>query len=252
PVTVGRSEKMSKSRKNVVDPENIIANYGADTARLFMLSDSPPDRDLDWTDAGVDGAFRYLNRLYRMVDEPSPGLPPAGAPMPQGIDGRALEVRRIVHKTIHAVGDDIEKFHFNRAVARIREMSNALTELAPLADGNPAAGWVLREGLETLLILINPMTPHIAEELWQRLGHRGMIARQPWPKADPALIVDDTVNVAVQVNGKLRGTAALPKGVAQKDAEAAALAIPTVAQAMGGKTPRRIVFVPDKIVNIVV
>ncbi len=251
PVEIGRIEKMSKSKKNVVDPENIIENYGADTARLFMLSDSPPDRDLEWTDAGVEGAWRYLNRLYRMVAEPPLPLPPKGAPMPNDFGPRALAARKATHRTIVGVGDDIERFHFNKAVARIRELTNALDELKE-GGREPGAAWAYREGIETAVRLIGTMAPHLAEELWEMLGHKETLAKTAWPEADRALTVEDTVKVAVQVNGKLRGTVELARGAAKDEAEKAALALPNVTAAMNGKAPKRVIVVPDRIVNVVV
>jgi len=247
-VTAGRSEKMSKSKKNVVDPEAIIDAYGADTARLFMLSDSPPDRDLDWTDSGIDGAWRYLNRLWRLVVNSALSLPEPGAPGPEGLSDAAKNIQRTVHKTIHAVTDDLDKFHFNKAVARIRELTNALEAL----DGNGAGEtWALRLGLEAAVRLIGPMTPHLAEELWRLLGHDAILADTAWPEADPAFLVDETVTIAVQVNGKLRSTIDLPKGAAGEDAEAAALALPKVMEAIGNKTVRKVIVVPDRIINVV-
>ncbi|HTI87912.1 MAG TPA: leucine--tRNA ligase [Alphaproteobacteria bacterium] len=246
PVTVGRSESMSKSKKNVVDPETIIKSYGADTARWFILSDSPPERDVEWTDAGVEGAFRHVNRAYRLVEEAVSSLPPPEAPAPAFGD-EALALRRTTHKTIAGVTDDIERFHFNRAVARLYELTAALS-----ADGGGAdMAWARREGLETLIRLSEPMMPHLAEELWARLGHTTMLARSSWPKADPDLVRDDTVKVAVQVNGKLRGTIELPRDAAQSDAEAAALALAPVSAALSGKTVRKVVVVPNRIVNVV-
>ncbi|KIL97840.1 Leucyl-tRNA synthetase [Paramagnetospirillum magnetotacticum MS-1] len=246
PVTGGRSEKMSKSKKNVVDPAGIIDGYGADTARLFMLSDSPPERDLDWTEAGIDGAWRYVNRLWRMVA--SAELPAAGTPMPE-LSTETLKIRRLLHKTIAQVGEDLERFHFNKAVARIREMTNGLGELPA---GDAGAAWVLREGLEATARLIGPMMPHLAEEMWQTLGGAGLLAEASWPVADPALLVEDSVTVAVQVNGKLRATIELPKDADAALAEQTALAQPPVISAMSGKPARKVVVVPNRIVNVVV
>jgi leucyl-tRNA synthetase len=247
PVTVGRSEKMSKSKKNVIDPEDIIAAYGADTARWFMLSDSPPERDLEWTESGVSGAWRFVNRLWRMVD--GADLAPPGAGRPEGVDeGAPGAVRRQCHRTIAGVTEDLERFHFNRAVARIHELVNGLGEMK---DDGAAAGWVRRETLEATVRLIGPMMPHLAEELWRKLGHATMLAGETWPEAEPALLVEDTVTVAVQVRGKLRATIELPRDAAQQDAEAAALAEPMVAAALEGKTIARIVFVPNRIINVV-
>jgi leucyl-tRNA synthetase len=243
PVALGRSEKMSKSKRNVVDPAHIIETYGADTARLFMLSDSPPERDLEWTDAGIDGAWRYVNRLWRLVIGALDTLPPVGTAMPAQDDG-AVKIRRQIHKTIALVSEDLDRFHFNKAVARIRELTNALS------DG--ATGWALREGLEAVVLLMAPMMPHLAEELWTELGHDTLVSDTPWPVADAALLVEDSVTIAVQVNGKLRTTIELPKDADSKLAEETALAQDAVIAAMSGKTPRKVVVVPNRIVNVVV
>ncbi|MGH6660117.1 MAG: leucine--tRNA ligase [Rhodospirillales bacterium] len=249
PVTIGRSEKMSKSRKNVVDPEAIIDAYGADTARLFMLSDSPPDRDLDWTDAGIEGAWRYLNRLWRMVNEPKVPLAPAGAATPKSL-GAGLEAAvRAAHKTIAGVSDDLDRFHFNKAIARIRELTNQLDGLDPK---DPGAGWALRFGLETAVRLFGPMMPHLTGELWHSLGHETFLADEPWPVVDAAQLVEENVTIAVQVNGKLRGTLDLPKDSDRETAETAALALGNVVAAIGGKPVRKVIVVPNRIINVVV
>jgi len=250
PVTIGRSESMSKSKRNVVDPEAIIEAYGADTARLFMLSDTPPDRDMEWTEAGIDGAWRYLNRLYRMVADPAIDLPPAGSATPEIWSDEALAIRRATHKTIAGVTEDFERFHFNRAVARVRELTNLLADTNPGDD--PAGAWAYREGLEAAVKLIGPMTPHAGEELWQSLGHGSLLANQPWPEAEAALTVDDLVTIAVQVKGKLRGTIEQPAGADQDSVQEAALALPAVARLVEGQEIRKIIVVPDRIVNIVV
>jgi leucyl-tRNA synthetase len=246
PVKVFRGEKMSKSKHNVVDPSKIIESYGADTARLFMLSDSPPERDLEWTDSGVEGAWRYLNRLWRMATEST--LPPVGTPLPSQLNDKAQKARRIIHRTIADMSNAFERFHFNGAVAKVRELSNALDDLNSAEQGEAA---VLREGIEALTQLIGPMLPHIAEEIWQQLGHTTMLADSKWPKADPALLVDDTATIAIQVNGKLRATIILQRDMAAKDVEAAALADGNVQRALDGKTPKKIIVVPNKIVNVV-
>ncbi|HJT05779.1 MAG TPA: leucine--tRNA ligase [Stellaceae bacterium] len=248
PVTIGRNEKMSKSKKNVVGLEAIVEAYGADTARLYLLSDSPPERDLEWTDAGIEGAWRYVNRLHRLVTEPPVTLAPAGAALPRELSPAADKTRRAIHRSIAAVTDHIEKFRFNSAVARIRELTNSLEELR---DG-PGAGAVMREGVETAVRLIGPMMPHLAEELWQLLGHDTLLADDRWPAADPALVVEDTVTVAVQVNGKLRATIELPRDADEAQAKAAALAHPQVQRAMESKPARKIIVVPNRIVNVVV
>ena len=248
-MTLGRSEKMSKSRKNVVDPDAIINAYGADTARLFMLSDSPPERDLEWSDTGIDGAWRYLNRLWRMVSEPAIALPRSGAAAPADMSEAADRTHRAIHKAIAATTNDLDRFHFNRAVARIRELTN---EVAALPPDDRGAGWVLREGLETLVRLIGPMTPHIAEEMWHSLGRETLLAEEPWPVADPALVTENVVTIAVQVNGKLRGRIEVARDAENEVSEAAALAEPGVVRAIGDKPVRRVIVVPNRIVNVVV
>ena len=249
PVTVGRSEKMSKSKRNVVDPEIIIETYGADTARLFMLSDSPPERDLDWTDSGVEGAWRYVNRLWRLIDDALVDLPIDASEKPESLGDKADKVHRAAHKTIRDVTDDLEKFHFNKAVARIRELTNEVAELSP---SDPGEAWVLRRSLEALIKLCGPIMPHLAEELWQRFGHTDLLADEPWPEYDPTLTVEDSVTVAVQVNGKLRGQVELPRGCDKDLAETAALAVENVQRAMDGKPARKVIVIPDRIVNVVI
>ncbi len=254
PVTVGPSIKMSKSARNGVDPERIITAYGADTARLFMVSDSPPDRDLDWTDSGVDGAWRFLNRVWRLVTEMPEPLAPAGgvrldAVDPASASAETMALVRAIHKTIANVTADFEQFAFNRAVARIRELANALTAYK---EGGEVAGVARRHGFETLVQLMGPITPHIAEELWAVLGHQaGILTDHPWPSADPRYVVDETVTVGVQVNGKLRGTIEIERDSPEETARAAALALPGVAKILDGKAPRKVIVVPNRIVNVV-
>jgi leucyl-tRNA synthetase len=247
-------EKMSKSRKNVVDPAAIIEAYGADTARLFILSDSPPERDLEWSDTGVEGVWRYLNKLWRTMTEAPVPLAAVDAKEPGDLTGAALETRRLTHKTITSVSADLEAFRFNRAVARIRELTNHLFALEEDDDaGSDAAslGWVLREGFEAVVRLLAPMTPHLAEELWTFLGHTEMLAAGPWPEADPGLIVDEEVTVAVQVNGKLRATIRLPRDTDQETAESVALELPEVSRVLGDKPARRVIVVANRIINVV-
>ena len=240
---------MSKSKKNVVDPDQIIHDYGADTARWFMLSDSPPERDLEWTEAGVTGAWRFQQRLFRIASEALADLPAVGTARPAAFSDAATALRRAAHKTIAGVSADIEAFHFNKAVARLYELASAIDALKPK---DAADKWAKREALEIFVRLTGPMTPHLAEELWQALGHKSLLADSPWPLAEDALLVDDTVTVAVQLNGKLRGTLQLPKDVAKDEAEKAALALPELARGLDGKTPKRVIVVPNRIVNVVV
>jgi leucyl-tRNA synthetase len=249
PVVVGRSEKMSKSRRNTVDPSATIEAYGADTARLFMLSDSPPERDLEWTEAGIDGAWRYLNRLWRLFDNEAGRLAPSGTPTPEPLSTAALELKRAIHRTIAAVTDELDRFHFNKAVALVRELSN---RLEAFEGADPAAPALLREGFEVLVLLLGPMVPHLAEELWQRLGHDASLAETAWPAAEAAWLFEDQVTIAIQVNGKLRATLESPVGTGREAVEAAALAEPNVIQALAGRPLKRVIVVPDKIVNLVV
>jgi leucyl-tRNA synthetase len=171
--------------------------------------------------------------------------------MPNDFGPKALAARKATHRTIVGVSDDIERFHFNKAVARVRELTNALDALRDGA-GEPGAAWAYREGLETVVRLVGTMIPHLAEEMWEMLGHKTMLARTAWPEAYLPLTVEDTVKIAVQVNGKLRGTIELARGAAKGEAEKAALALPNVATAMSGKPPKRVIVVPDKIVNVVI
>ena len=249
PVIVGRSEKMSKSRKNVVDPASIIDSYGADTARLFMLSDSPAARDLEWTDSGIDGAWRYTNRLWRLIAEPEFSIVGIGSPQPGSLDNDSEEFLRKVHKTIADVSGDFDEFRFNRAVARIRELTNALSALD--GEGEDRA-WVRRFGCEVAIQLIAPVMPHLAEELWSRLGHASLLTSVDWPKAEEEFLSEDTVTVAVQVNGKLRGTIELPADAESSVAEEKALAIENVMRATNGSPPRKVIVVANKVINVVV
>jgi leucyl-tRNA synthetase len=261
-VTQGRSEKMSKSKKNVIDPEDIINTYGADTARWFMLSDSPPERDLDWTESGISGAWRFCNRLWRLVAAnvaalPAPGTEPgdtvsAGAASPDaepGGDGTAA-IRRAIHAAIAGVTDDLEAFHFNRSVARIHELVNALSDIDAASLSRDGAA-VLREGLETVTLLIGPMMPHLAEELWRMLGHETLLAETAWPVAIESLLVQDTVKLAVQVRGKMRGTIEVARDADQDAAERAALALATVTAALDGDEIKKIIYVPNRIINVI-
>ncbi|MGM0561490.1 MAG: class I tRNA ligase family protein, partial [Pseudomonadota bacterium] len=252
PVSVGRVEKMSKSKRNTVDPAEIIDSYGADTARWFMLSDSPPDREMEWTDSGIEGAWRFTQRLWRLVRETAEDelLPPAGSACPKSFGEKALGLRRQVHKTIQGMTEDIEAFHFNKAVARLYELTNTLSSATAARDEEGMA-WALREGCESLVRLIAPMMPHLAEELWQALGHDNLLAVQDWPVADTSLVQDETVTIAVQVNGKLRAKLQQPRDSEESVLREAALGDETVQRYLEGKEPRKVVVVPNRIVNVV-
>ncbi|GAB4572661.1 MAG: leucine--tRNA ligase [Rhodothalassiaceae bacterium] len=247
PVHEGRVEKMSKSKKNVVDPDDIIDQYGADTARWFVLSDSPPERDLIWTETGIEGAWRFSQRLWRLVAGAEGKLVPPGTP-PRPEAGESLALRRAAHRAIAGVTADIEALHLNRAVARIHELANAIGAV-DLPAVEPAT---YREALEILVRLVAPMMPHLAEELWQKLGHKTMLVESDWPEADPALLVEDRITIAVQVAGRLRDTIEVQKGAPREIVEPLALASEKVQRAIEGREIRKIVMVPDRIVNIVV
>jgi leucyl-tRNA synthetase len=256
PVSIGPIEKMSKSRKNVVDPDEIVATYGADTARWFMLSDSPPERDVQWSQDGIDGAARFLQRIWRLVGETCAVLerPPV---TPDADPGAFEESRRLVHRAVARVGEDIESLRFNRAVAQIYELANALGKLSAAETAGPGFGTashhaVLRDGVERLVQLFAPMMPHLAESCWALLGKPGLVIDSPWPKADPALLVDSTVVVPVQVNGKRRAEVTLPVGAPKDLVEQQVLSLDAIARALDGRSPRKLVIVPDRIVNVVV
>jgi leucyl-tRNA synthetase len=232
-VNVGRVEKMSKSKKNTVDPEPIVDQYGADAVRWFVLSDSPPERDLPWSESGIEGAWRFVQRLWRVVET-------EGSDAGTGDD---LALRKIAHRTTHDVASDIEALQFNKAVARLYSFVGAIEKAAPSADRDAAVA--------TLLRLASPMVPHVAEEAWAAAGNTGLIANAAWPDIDPALLVDDEVTIAVQVNGKLRDTLVFAKGAPKAEVEAAALASDKIVRLLDGKPPRKVISVPDRLVNIV-
>ncbi len=252
PIEIGAIEKMSKSKKNVVDPDDIIASYGADTARWFMLSDSPPERDVIWTEAGVEGAHRFVQRIWRLVSEAAPHLAGVKAGKATGGDGAA--VSRTAHKTLKLVGEDISKLAFNKAVARLYELVNALqAPLAELAAGQADAALkgALREAIEMLVTMIAPMMPHLAEECWAELGGAGLMADRPWPAYDASLTIDSEIVYPVQVNGKKRGDLTIARDADQGAVEQAALALDFVQKALEGRPPRKVIVVPQRIVNVV-
>jgi leucyl-tRNA synthetase len=251
PIAVGPIESMSKSKKNVVDPDDIIAAYGADTARWFMLSDTPPERDIEWTADGVEGAYRFLQRVWRLVNEAAEKG--EGGSVPAEIGSEALELRRATHKSIAAVTVAIDKLRFNVAIAHIYELANALSGSLNAAGAKPAPDtrFALREAAEMLTRIAAPMVPHLAEECWLALGNQGLLAEQPWPTPDPGLLAEDTVIIAVQVNGKRRDELRIARDAAKEDIETAALKLDNVVRAIGGRQIKKVVIVPQRIVNVV-
>ncbi|MEZ5680812.1 MAG: leucine--tRNA ligase [Erythrobacter sp.] len=232
PVQIGRVIKMSKSKKNVVDPDTIIDTYGADAVRWFMLSDSPPERDLPWSEAGIEGCSRFVHRLWRLFSAHDAGA-----------EGEDKPLDRKTHQTVDAVAKDIESLGFNKAVARIYELTGAVEKAQPSASRSAA--------IRTIVQLVAPMMPHLAEEAWAGMGMESMVADAAWPTVDPALLVEDEVTIAVQHMGKLRDTLTAPKGASKEDLEAMALASENVQRSIAGAEVRKVIVVPDRLVNIV-
>ncbi len=253
PVTIGHVESMSKSKKNVIDPEAIIRDYGADTARWFMLSDTPPERDIEWSAAGVEGAHRFIQRVWRLVSEAaSKGAAPSAA-KPSAFGAEAEALRRVSHRSVAAVTGAIERLRFNTAVAQIYELANALSSCLQNAGPHPSSdlAYALREAAELLVRIASPMIPHLAEECWAGLGHEDLVAEKPWPAAEKALLLEETVTIAVQVNGKRRDELTIARDAAKEDIEAAALKLDNVVRAIGGRKIKKVVVVPQRVVNVV-
>ncbi len=254
-VEIGAIEKMSKSRRNTVDPDDILSTFGADTARWFMLSDSPPDRDVIWTEEGVQGAYRFVQRLWRLAHELAELAAPVGAPRPKEFGAAANAVRKAAHTALARVGEDIGRLRFNRCVAHVYEAANALS--ASLADARSAKkvpsdlAFAFREAGEILIQLVAPMMPHLAEECWAALGKKTLVAEATWPALEPGLLVEDTITLPVQINGKKRADVTVARDAADKDVEAAVLALEPVQRALEGRAPKRIIVVPQRIVNVV-
>jgi len=255
PVEIGSIEKMSKSKRNTVDPDDIIATYGADTARWFMLSDSPPDRDVIWSEERVQGASRFVQRLWRLASEAAVIAKAAPAERPASFGAEALAVRKAAHGALDKVSTGVEKLHFNVCLAHIREFANSFADALARAGSTtqpaPDLSWAIREAAVILVQLFAPMMPHLAEECWHALGQPGLVSEASWPKVETDLLVEDTMTLPVQVNGKKRGEVVVPRQAGNPEIEAAALALDAVIQALGGKPVRKVIVVPQRIVNVV-
>jgi leucyl-tRNA synthetase len=266
PVNIGSVEKMSKSKRNTVDPDDIIGTYGADVARWFMLSDSPPERDVEWTEERVQGALRFVQRLWRLIGDAAEVAGDAPAERPAHFAAPALAVRKAAHGALAKVSSGIETLHFNVCLAHIREFANALIagldDAAARGGASPDFAWAVKEAAEILVQLFHPMMPHLAEECWAVLGRlnganaaklsRGrLLAEQPWPQVEAALLVEDTITLPVQINGKRRAEVTVPRDAENSVIEAAVLNLDAVQKALDGKSPKKVIVVPQRIVNVV-
>jgi leucyl-tRNA synthetase len=253
PVEKGRVEKMSKSKKNIIDPEDLVNLYGADTARLFTLFAAPPEKDLEWSDQGVEGAYRFLSRLWRFVyHHREIWASVANGREPGDLTAELRDLRRMIHRTIKKVSDDIDgRFHFNTAIAAIMELFNAVS--AVMSEfGSERAKTVVKEGVETIIALLTPFVPHLSHELWQELGHKDGSLEIAWPAYSEDALAEEEFLIVVQVNGKIRGKITVPAEVTQEYIEKNALADPKVIGFIDGRAVRRVVYVPRRLVNIVV
>jgi leucyl-tRNA synthetase len=260
-VAIGAIEKMSKSKRNTVDPDDIIASYGADVARWFMLSDSPPERDVEWTERGVQGAWRFSQRLWRLNGEAAEIAKSAPAARPAQFSAPAIALRKATHQALANVTADIEKLHFNVCVAHIYEFANTLNAVIGEmgsdegaqngAVSTPDFSWAMREAVNVLVQLFHPMMPHLAEECWAALGHDTLVAQAAWPQVERDLLIEDTVTLPVQINGKKRADVTVARNAGNADIEAAVLALDAVKRVLEGKPPKKVIIVPQRIVNVV-
>jgi leucyl-tRNA synthetase len=259
PVEIGPIEKMSKSKRNTVDPDEIISTYGADVARWFVLSDSPPDRDVEWTERGVQGAWRFMQRLWRLVGEAAEVAQSAPATRPDRFGPAAAALRKAAHQALARVTEDIEKLHFNVCVAHIYEFANtlgaAIGDIGEDGGESPSPGtdlrWAMNEAVNILVQLFAPMMPHLAEECWAALGHDTLVAQAAWPQVERDLLIEETLTLPVQINGKKRADVTVPRGAGKAEIETAVLALDAVKRVLDGKAPKKVIIVPQRIVNVV-
>jgi leucyl-tRNA synthetase len=259
PVEIGPIEKMSKSTRNTVDPDDFIREYGADVVRWFMLSDSPPDREREWTERAVQGAWRFTNRLWQLVGEAADVARSAPRERPKSFSAEAFALRKATHRALARVTEDIEKLHFNVCVAQIYEFANTLgAAIGEIGtdDGGAAAidaglRWAMHEAVNVLVQLFHPMMPHLAEECWAALGHDTLVAQAPWPQIERDLLIEDTLTLPVQINGKKRADVTVARAAKAAEIEAAVLALDAVKRVLDGKAPKKVIVVPQRIVNVV-
>ena len=237
---------MSKSKKNVVDPQHIIENYGADTARFFMLSDSPPNRDMEWSDSGIDGSWRFLNKLWRFVR--SIDYKHGSSGIPKNLSNHNQNLLRILNITVKEVTDSIEDFHFNNAIASIRSLFNSVTAYETISQKDE---FVVFHVIKKLLILINPMVPHIAEELWETLQFDGMICNASWPNVNSIYLLQNNVEIPIQINGKMRALINVPIDTDKNELELLALKEKNIKKFLNGK-PKKVIIITNRIVNFVI
>jgi leucyl-tRNA synthetase len=252
-VIIGKTEKMSKSLKNVIDPDYLVKTYGADTARIFCLFAAPPEKDLEWSEQGVEGSFRFLSRLWRIFDdylEDIQSVAAASGSMELEADLKGL--RRKTHQTIAKVTSDIEdRFHFNTAISAVMELVNALYAVKRPGRDEKVALSVVREALETAVLLLAPIVPHMTEELWQILGNHKSVADMPWPEFDAAIASEDEMTIVIQINGKLRSRMTVPVDEGEEKIKADAMADEKIAAFLGESKVLKVIYVPKKLVNIV-
>jgi leucyl-tRNA synthetase len=251
-ILTGRLEKMSKSKKNVIDPEYLIEKYGADTVRTFCLFASPPEKDLDWSDQGVEGSARFLNRVWRLFYEQHDRLKKI-RPLPFGaiLEGDQKLLRQKTHKTIKKVTEDIERFHFNTAISAIMELVNEIYLSDVKDQEDEISVRITREAIEAVVLLLSPFIPHFAEELWESLGYKDSIIKSSWPDCDPEAVKEEEILIVIQVNGKLRDRMTLPASYGEQEVKSWALKSEKIQKLTQGKEIKRVILVPRKLVNIV-